>query len=216
MPALLTRLAASLGLLLATPAAAELCGPGAPLAVEVAEQFSTAVIQHPSLSRTEYRDWLFTPARGVDLLGKQRIVAGDPHSGHFWLSDGSSLLFDRDCRGTRCLYSGVQRIEPSVLCPARDYSSRAANGEPRIAGGRLTVEQRGEGSRLLLVAVGEDQAFRPLVLADLPSPVVGLALGVALHGTWSTLEIFQRERSGRLVLSSLIFDQSKIVWADPK
>lgn len=207
MPSLLTPAL----LLLAATVEGEACRT-TPLPVMVSER-SNADRARPSaiLTRGE-TDWLFRPARGKDMLRGLRIVGGDPTMGHLTLSDGTGLAFKRDCSGARCLYSGVGKVADARTCwTSRSDVVHASDGNLYFGPIRVTVQRSGKGSRLLLFRVGPNGRERVQTLLESASPIVGLSASIrSIHGGLRTFELYRREASGTLVLTSYVFDHKEV------
>jgi hypothetical protein len=182
-----------------------------PVAVKVSERRNDDV-QRPSTILSEgTTDWLFRPRARRDLLRKQAIVGGDPTVGGVTLGDGSGLSFDRDCRGNRCLYTGLSKVAWPHTCWNSSYEARNKAGDLVLADNRVVVARRGKGSEIRLV--NDDRAAPPksLLLLETASPIVGLNVSIlSIHGGLRTFDVIRREAGGTLVLTTYVFDHKVV------
>jgi hypothetical protein len=144
-------------------------------------------------------------------LRKQAIVGGDPTVGGVALGDGSGLLFERKCRGNRCLYTGLSRVAWPHTCWNASYEARNRAGDLVLAGDRVVIAPKGKGSEIRLV--NEDPAAPPKshLLLETASPIVGLNVSIlSIHGGLRTFDVIRREAGGTLVLTTYVFDHKVV------
>ncbi|UUR09019.1 hypothetical protein [Sphingomonas glaciei] len=165
-------------------------------------------VQRPSAILSQgTTDWLFRPGPKVDLLRKQAIVGGDPTVGGVTLRDGSGLSFDRDCRGDRCLYTGLSRVARPDACWNLSYDARKGDGDLVLGRNRVVVAPKGEGSEVRLVRNDPAAPPRSLLLLETASPIVGLNVSIlSFHGGLRTFDVIRGEAGGTLVLTTYVFD----------
>ena len=147
---------------------------------------------------------VFTTSPHVDVLRNRRIIDQDPTTGKAWLSDGSGLQFDRDCRGMGCVYLGLKAAAVAADCwpgwagpyiPAWNRNSAGAfdldNGE------FISVENIRRTGRLILRTVDDAGKVTSQPLLVTKRPIVGYGVSVhALHEPIRNIHVIKREADG--------------------
>lgn len=207
---LFASLAALLGLAIG-PADAALECIKTPVDVTVSERPNDDV-QRPSAILSEgTTDWLFRPRGKRALLGGQTIVGGDPTVGGVTLGNGSGLSFDRDCRGNRCVYTGLSRVVWPHACWNVSYEARNEAGDLVLGRNRVVVGPKGKGSEIRLVDVDPAAPPKSVLLLETASPIVGLNVSIlSIHGGLRTFDVIRREKGETLVLTTYVFDHKVV------
>lgn len=206
----LVSLAALLGLAIAPADAPDECAK-MPLAVTVSERPNDDVQRPTAILSQGTTDWLFRPSAKRDLLRGQRIVGGDPTVGGLTLGDGSGLSFDRDCRGNRCLYTGLSKVAGPKACWNLPYEARDQAGALVLAGRKVVITPKGKGSQIRLVNDYSAGPPKSHLLLETASPIVGLNISIlSIHGGLRTFDVIRREAGGTLVLTTYVFDHKVV------
>lgn len=182
-----------------------------PLSVTVSERPNNDVQRPSAILSQGTTDWLFRPSTKRDLLRRQAIVGGDPTVGGVSLRDGSGLSFDRDCRGNRCLYTGLSRVARPETCWNMPYEARDRAGDVVLAGNRVVIAPTGKGSEIRLINADPAAPPKSLLLLETASPIVGLNVSIlSIHGGLRTFDVIRREAGGTLVLTTYVFDHKVV------
>jgi hypothetical protein len=182
-----------------------------PLDVTVSERPNDDVQRPLAILSEGTTDWLFRPRGKRDLLGGQTIVGGDPTVGGVTLGNGSGLSFDRDCRGNRCVYTGLSRVAWPHACWNLSYEARYRAGDLVLGRNRVVIRSTGEGSEIRLVNLALAAPAKSLLLLKTASPIVGLNVSIlSIHGGLRTFDVIRREAGGTLVLTTYVFDHKVV------
>lgn len=182
------------------------------LPTKVSELTGADIYKSPRIQGGE-RLTVFSFPRRLDPLRRRKIVDEDPLYAIALLSDGSRLSFDRNCRGARCVYSGIKIASKASDCwagLADENATRDRTASNRfILGGDKFISfrnSRAGGSLILHKESGNWETWEEEVLLVGPRPIVGFGVSiVSIHGGIRNIDVIRRERNGSLSLSTYVF-----------
>ena len=185
-----------------------------PTAVE--ERQSADLHRAPTIEGGE-RGHAFVLRSNRNLLGKRTIIDEEPGYAKAFLSDGSGLTFNRDCRGIKCVYLGLQTV-PDADC----WSDGWYSAQPRAkadefvvydgshpSGMRISIRMENSETGGRLVRHVEVLRGAKVGTVDTEPLIVSarrmLGFGVsppAIHGGVRNIDVVTREPDGSLALAT--------------
>lgn len=182
-----------------------------PLLGKVVERGGADTYKSPNIEGGE-RLTIFSFPRRLDPLRGRRIVDQDPLHGVARLSDGSGLSFARDCRGVRCVYSGL-KVSPRAtdcwewLSDDNLARGRTASGAFDLGDDRFISVDNSRGAGRLVVRTKTatwETLEEPLIVG--PRSIVGFGVSVSVvDAPLRTIDVIRREKDGSLSLATYVY-----------
>lgn len=179
---------------------------------KVVERGGADTYKSPDIEGGE-RLTIFSFPRRLDPLRGLKIIDEDPLHAVALLSDGSGLSFDRDCRGVRCVYSGLKVTPRATDCwewlsDEVAATDRTASGSFALGGDRFIVaENSRRGGRLVLKTGNgpwKERVDETLIVGA--NPIVGFGVSVSVvDAPLRTIDVIRREKDGSLSLATYVF-----------
>lgn len=176
-----------------------------PIRASVSEQNSFNFRNISKIMDGGTSDVVFKMRKKDNPLAGKMIVREDPTMGVLLLDDGTGLQFERDCSGTRCIYSGISRARSAAKCwpwLTDDYYQASREGVIEIdAVTQLSFRRKGSPGELFLRrAIGKVWKEERLVLGS--ERIVGVGLSPPLHGRWFSMDVIRQHRDGSVIVTT--------------